>query len=79
MNTGRTNCPTELGFGMGTFVISDYPHPAVRLPPMRVFFLMKRMFADMYWDMLKYPEFWNPIFESYLEATEPGRLSKIFG
>ena len=79
VNTGRTNCPTELGFGMGTFVISDYQHPAVKLPPMRVFFLMKRMFADMYWDMLKYPEFWNPIFESYLEATEPGRLSKIFG
>ena len=74
VNTGRTNCPTEIGFGLGTFVISDYEHPSVKLPPSRVFYVMKRLFADMYWDMLRHPEFWDPIFEVYFEATDPGRL-----
>ncbi|MGC9072148.1 MAG: NAD(P)/FAD-dependent oxidoreductase [Acidilobus sp.] len=78
VNTGRTNCPTELGFGQGTFVISDYGHPPVKLPPNRVFYLLKRLFADTYWDVLKHPEFWDPLFDSYLEATDPGRLWQIF-
>ena len=78
VNTGRTNCPTEIGFGLGTFVISDYSHPPVKLPPTRVFYIMKRLFADTYWDVLKHPEFWDPIFDAYFEATEPGRLWEIF-
>ena len=78
VNTGRTNCPTEIGFGLGTFVISDYSHPPVKLPPTRVFYIMKRLFADTYWDVLKHPEFWDPIFDAYFEATEPDRLWEIF-
>jgi len=78
VNTGRTNCPTELGFGLGTFVISDFKHPAVKLPPMRVFYVMKRFFADAYWDIVKYPEFWDPIFDTYFDATSPERLWQIF-
>ncbi len=78
VNTGRTNCPTEIGFGLGTFVISDYGHPPVKLPPTRVFYMMKRLFADTYWDMLRHPEFWDPVFEAYFEATDPGRLWEIF-
>jgi len=78
VNTGRTNCPTELGFGLGTFVISDFKHPPVKLPPMRVFYAMKRFFADAYWDIVKYPEFWDPIFDTYFDATSPERLWQIF-
>ena len=77
-NTGRTNCPTEVGFGLGTFVISDYQHPSVKLPPKRVFYIMKRLFTDMYWDMVRHPEFWDPVFDAYLEATAPEVLWKIF-
>ncbi len=77
-NTGRTNCPTEIGFEMGTFVISDFNHPSVKLPPKSVFFIMKRLFADTYWDVLKHPEFWDPIFDVYFEATSPEKLWKMF-
>ncbi len=78
INTGRTHCPTEIGFGLGTFVISDYQHPSVKLPPKRVFYVMKRFFADFYWDVLKHPEFWDPIFDAYFDATSPEALWKIF-
>lgn len=77
-NTGRTNCPTEIGMELGTFVISDFGHPSVKLPPKSVFFIMKRFFADTYWDVLKHPEFWDPIFDAYFENTSPERLWKLF-
>ncbi len=32
-NTGRTNCPFDLGYGLGTFVIGDYYSPVVKYPP----------------------------------------------
>ncbi len=77
-NDGRTNCPTEIGYELGTFVISDYSHPSVKLPPTTVFFIMKRFFADTYWNVVKYPELWDPIFDSYFENTSPERLWKLF-
>ncbi len=77
-NTGRTNCPTEIGFQKGTFVISDYNHPAVKVPANTINFIMKRLFADVYWDVIKHPEFWDPIFDVYFERTEPEVLWRIF-
>ncbi|CCC81301.1 NAD(P)/FAD-dependent oxidoreductase [Thermoproteus tenax] len=77
-NTGRTNCPFDLGYGLGAFVISDYNHPVVKLPPSRFSHLAKMAFAAAYWDMVKYPELWNPIFDAYFEATEPEKLGRIY-
>ncbi|MEB2792536.1 MAG: NAD(P)/FAD-dependent oxidoreductase [Caldisphaeraceae archaeon] len=78
-NTGRTNCPTEIGFEMGTFVISDYEHPPAKLRPSVFNFIMKRLFADAYWDIVRHPEFWDPIFDVYFENTSPEILWKILG
>ncbi|MGC8573099.1 MAG: NAD(P)/FAD-dependent oxidoreductase [Caldisphaera sp.] len=77
-NTGRTNCPTELGFEKGTFVISDYNHPAAKVPANTINFIMKRLFADAYWDIIRHPEFWDPIFDVYFENTQPEVLWKLF-
>ena len=77
-NNGRTNCPFDLGYGLGTFVISDYNNPVVKLPPSRFSHMAKLAFAAAYWDMIRYPELWNPIFDAYFEATEPAKLRRIY-
>jgi|GEM_PF-2318938 len=77
-NSGRTNCPFDLGYGLGTFVISDYRNPVVKLPPSRFSHMAKMLFAATYWDMVRYPELWNPIFEAYFDATEPAKLARIY-
>ncbi|MGC8620988.1 MAG: NAD(P)/FAD-dependent oxidoreductase [Caldisphaera sp.] len=77
-NNGRTNCPTEIGFGKGTFVISDFGHPAAKLPASTINYIMKRLFADAYWDVIRHPEFWDPIFDVYFENISPEVLWKIF-
>lgn len=78
-NTGRTNCPFDLGYGLGTFVISDFENPVVKLPPSRFSHLAKMAFAATYWDMVKYPELWDPIVDAYFEATKPAELRKFYG
>ncbi|MFB6489731.1 MAG: NAD(P)/FAD-dependent oxidoreductase [Thermoproteus sp. AZ2] len=78
-NTGRTNCPFDLGYGLGTFVISDFENPVVKLPPSRFSHLAKMAFAAAYWDMIKYPELWDPIIDAYFEATRPAKLRRFYG
>ncbi|GAB6945759.1 NAD(P)/FAD-dependent oxidoreductase [Vulcanisaeta sp. JCM 14467] len=77
-NTGRTNCPFDVGYGLGTFVISDYNNPTIKYPINRVNHLFKVAFAATYWDMILYPELWDPIFEAYFEATEPAKLRYLY-
>ncbi|BDR93445.1 NAD(P)/FAD-dependent oxidoreductase [Vulcanisaeta souniana] len=78
-NTGRTNCPFDVGYGLGTFVISDFYNPTIKYPINRINHLFKVAFAATYWDMLLYPELWDPVFESYFEATEPARIRHLYG
>jgi sulfide:quinone oxidoreductase len=78
-NTGRTNCPFDVGYGLGTFVISDYYNPTVKYPINKVNHLFKLAFAATYWDMILYPELWDPIFEAFFEATEPAKLRLLYG
>ncbi|GGP22029.1 pyridine nucleotide-disulfide oxidoreductase [Thermocladium modestius] len=78
-NTGRTNCPFDLGYGLGTFVIGDYYSPVVKYPPNKVNHLMKMAFASIYWDMIRHPELWDPIFDAFFEATNPSTLKGIYG
>jgi len=78
-NTGRTNCPFDVGYGLGTFVISDYYNPTVKYPINKLNHLFKLAFAATYWDMILYPELWDPIFEAFFEATEPAKLRLLYG
>ncbi|NAZ28346.1 MAG: FAD-dependent oxidoreductase [Caldivirga sp.] len=78
-NTGRTHCPFDMGYGLGTFVISDGTHGTVKYPPNRVNHLFKMAFASSYWSMLKYPELWDPLMEAYFNATAPEKLKNIYG
>ncbi len=77
-NSGRTNCPFDVGYGLGTFVISDYDHPAVKFPVNRLNHLFKVAFSAAYWDMVKYPELWDPIMDAYFDATSPAKLIPIY-
>ncbi|WP_243675391.1 hypothetical protein [Vulcanisaeta distributa] len=77
-NTGRTNCPFDVGYGLGTFVISDFNNPTIKYPINRINHLFKVAFAATYWDMILYPELWDPIFEAYFEATEPAKLRHLY-
>ncbi|GAB6946238.1 hypothetical protein JCM16161A_03680 [Vulcanisaeta sp. JCM 16161] len=40
--------------------------------------MFKVAFAATYWDMILYPELWDPIFEAYFEATEPAKLRYLY-
>ncbi len=72
---GRTNCPIITN-GKGLFVISDYNNPPIplRLSVFKRF--MEDLFVATYWDAIRYPELWQPIFHAYFEATEPEKLKK---
>ena len=78
-NTGRTACPFDLGYSLGTFVMSDFYNPPVKYPINKVNHLFKIAFAATYWDMILYPELWDPIFEAFFEATEPVKLRPLYG
>ena len=78
-NTGRTACPFDLGYSLGTFVMSDFYNPPVKYPINKVNHLFKVAFAATYWDMILYPELWDPIFEAFFEATEPAKLRPLYG
>ncbi|WP_069808405.1 NAD(P)/FAD-dependent oxidoreductase [Vulcanisaeta thermophila] len=78
-NTGRTHCPFDVGYGLGTFVISDFRNPALRFPVGKLPHLFKVAFMASYWDMILYPELWDPIFNAYFSATEPSKLRVFYG
>ncbi len=74
---GRYNCPFDVGYGMGTFVIADYNHPVVPYPPTKFKYFLKMTMADIYWHVLKgYMDF---TFHIYFNYTKPERLLSIFG
>ncbi len=73
--SGRTNCPL-LTNGTGLFIISDYDHPPVPVKLSKFKRLMEDLFVATYWDAIRYPELWEPIFKAYFEATNPEVLGK---
>ncbi len=73
---GRINCPFDLGYGKGTFVIADYNHPVIPYPPTEFKHFMKLSMADIYWWTLKgYLDF---VFDIYFEYTKPEKLLKTY-
>ncbi len=72
---GRTNCPL-ITDGMGLFVISDYDHPPIPVRLSRFKRLLEDLFVATYWDAIRYPELWQPIFHAYFEATSPAKLGE---
>ncbi len=73
--SGRTNCPL-ITDGYGLFVISDYDHPPIPVRLSRFKRFLEDLFVATYWDAIRYPELWQPIFHSFFEATSPERLGK---
>jgi len=74
---GRINCPFDLGYGLGTFVIADYDHPVVPYPPDRLKHLMKMMMARIYWMTLQSQI--DNIFDLYFDLTKPEKLLELYG
>lgn len=66
---GRTNCPLDMAFGRGTFVVGSYDAPVVKSQPTRLKHLMKMMFGRVYWYSLR--GWLEPMFEVYFRLTEP--------
>ncbi len=66
---GRTNCPLDVAFGRGTFVVGSYDAPVVKSQPTRLKHLMKMMFARIYWLSLR--GWLEPMFAVYFALTEP--------
>ncbi len=66
---GRTNCPLDLAYGRGTFVVGSYDAPVVKSPPNRLKHFMKMMFARIYWISLR--GWLEPMFAMYFRLTEP--------
>ncbi len=73
--SGRTNCPL-ITDGKGLFVISDYDHPPVPVKLSVFKRLMEDLFLAAYWDAIRYPELWEPIFNAYFKATDPEVVKK---
>lgn len=74
--SGRTNCPIITN-GKGLFVISDYDNPPVPVRLSAFKRLMEDLFVATYWNAVRYPELWGPIFHAYFEATNPEKLKRI--
>ena len=74
---GRTNCPFETGYGKGTFVISNYEEPAVKLKPNRMNYMMKKTMAMMAWSSLKGSM--DFVFDQYFKMTDPKKLNAKYG
>lgn len=66
---GRTNCPLDVAFGRGTFVVGSYDAPVVKSPPNRLKHFMKMMFGRLYWLSLR--GWLEPMFNVYFKLTEP--------
>ena len=73
---GRTNCPFDLGYGKGTFVIGSYDQPVVPYPPSRLNHFEKMMMERIYWSSLKGT--FDFMFNLYFSHTNPAKLNKKF-
>ncbi|MGC8663635.1 MAG: NAD(P)/FAD-dependent oxidoreductase [Thermoplasmata archaeon] len=73
---GRINCPFDMAYGKGSFVIADYNHPVVPYPPTEFKHFMKISMADIYWWTLKgYVDF---VFDLFFDYTKPEKLLKMY-
>lgn len=66
---GRTNCPLDMGYGKGTFIISSYTAPVVKYRSSRMKHFMKAMMARIYWMSLR--GWLDPLFDLYFWSTAP--------
>ncbi len=73
---GRTNCPFDMGYGKGTFVIGSYTDPVVKYPPTRLNHFMKMMMEKIYWQSLKGT--YDFMFDIYFKYTNPTKLNKKY-
>jgi sulfide:quinone oxidoreductase len=73
---GRTNCPFDIGYNHGTFVIGSYDEPVVKYPPSRLKHFMKMRMEDIYWISLKGTFDW--MFNIYFNLTDPSKLNKKY-
>jgi sulfide:quinone oxidoreductase len=73
---GRINCPFDMAYGKGTFVIADYNHPVIPLPPTRFKHFMKKSMSYIYWMTLK--GHLDSIFDFYFNYTRPEKLMKKY-
>ena len=74
---GRTNCPFDMGYGKGSFVIGSYTEPVVRYPPTRIKHFMKMMMEKIYWQSLKGT--YDFMFDAYFKHTDPAKLNRKYG
>ncbi|MGC8622482.1 MAG: NAD(P)/FAD-dependent oxidoreductase [Candidatus Micrarchaeia archaeon] len=74
---GRTNCPFDMGYGKGSFIIGSYTEPVVKYPPTRLKLFMKLMMEKIYWQSLKGT--YDFIFDLYFKRTDPAKLNKKYG
>ncbi|MEM0201580.1 MAG: FAD-dependent oxidoreductase [Candidatus Micrarchaeaceae archaeon] len=73
---GRTNCPFDMGYGKGSFVIGSYTDPVVKYPPNRLKLLMKMAMEKIYWLSLKGS--FDKVFDVYFARTNPAKLAKKY-
>jgi len=69
---GRTHCPMDLAYGLGTFVIGSYTAPVLKYPPNRLNHLMKAMMGHIYWVSLRGTL--EPVFDWYFARTDPDKV-----
>ncbi|MGC8652179.1 MAG: NAD(P)/FAD-dependent oxidoreductase [Candidatus Micrarchaeia archaeon] len=73
---GRTNCPFDMAYGKGSFVIGSYTEPVVKYPPTRLNHFMKMMMEKIYWQSLKGT--YDFIFDAYFKYSDPAKLNKKY-
>ena len=73
---GRTNCPFDVGYGKGTFVIGSYTQPVVKYPPTRIKHMMKKVMQLIYWQSLKGT--FDFAFDIFFKMTDPEKLNKKY-
>jgi sulfide:quinone oxidoreductase len=64
---GRINCPFEMGSGKASFVVGSYNEPVKEIQPSRIRYVMKKMFARLYWRTLSGE--WDWLLNAYFGKT----------
>jgi sulfide:quinone oxidoreductase len=65
---GRINCPMEVGFKKAIFINGTYDSPPTKQDPSLIKYLMKRLFARFYWNVLSGDFEW--VFNLYFGETK---------
>lgn len=64
---GRINCPFEMGSGKASFVVASYNSPVKQIQPSRIRYMMKKVFALLYWRTLSGE--WDWLLNAYFGKT----------